>query len=158
MAERKGDTKETLLDELESIKGLLLDEDDIPILSEVIESIEPLPDHQARQRSLFASSPVAGQRDAAPRPASITRASGENPFLPQHIRERLHGNRPPPLVDETPAPHSLGKVDDAPAPVSRAALINEVVQASLPDIESRLRARLDAMTDEQLLNLMSERR
>lgn len=28
---------------------------------------------------------------------NLAKASGENPFLPQHIRARLHGNNPPPL-------------------------------------------------------------
>ncbi|MFC4363126.1 hypothetical protein ACFOX3_12485 [Simiduia curdlanivorans] len=32
----------------------------------------------------------------ANRPAPVTKASGENPFLPQHIRERLRGNQPLP--------------------------------------------------------------
>lgn len=147
MAERKGDTKDTLLNELESIKGLLQDEDDIPILSEVIESIEPLSDDSPRQPSLFQSSP---SRSGEPkrRPASITRASGENPFLPEHIRARLHGNRPPPLVEDL-----LDSGTDAST--TRAALIDEVIQASLPDIEARLRARLYALSDEQLQDLAS---
>ena len=38
---------------------------------------------------------IADDKDA-PRPAPVTKASGENPFLPQHIRERLRGNQPLP--------------------------------------------------------------
>lgn len=159
MAERKGDTKDTLLNELESIKGLLQDEDDIPILSEVIESIEPLPDDGPRQPSLFQTSPRPGEPKR--RPASITRASGENPFLPEHIRARLHGNRPPPLVEDLlNESSSLSRTDSrtdsgADAVTSRSALIDEVIQASLPDIEARLRARLYALSDEQLQELAS---
>ncbi len=154
MAERKGDTKDTLLDELESIKGLLLDEDDIPILSEVIESIEPLPDDSPRQPSLFQSSPRSREPQ---RPASITRASGENPFLPEHIRARLHGNRPPPLVEDliTQSPSQPRTEAGMDASKTRSALIDEVIQASLPDIEARLRARLTTLTQEQLQALAS---
>lgn len=158
MAERKGDTKETLLDELESIKGLLQDDDDIPILSEVIEAIEPVPQDRPRQTSLFQPPASTRAPAAKPRPASITRASGENPFLPEHIRARLHGNRPPPLVEELAANASAQPRTDTPAEgqVSRAMLIDEVIQACLPDIEARLRARLDALTDEQLQALIAD--
>lgn len=158
MAERKGDTKDTLLDELESIKGLLQDEDDIPILSEVIEAIEPLPADSPRQPSLFQTSNSASTHSAKPRPASITRATGENPFLPEHIRARLHGNRPPPLVEELAANPPAQPRTEPPTdrPLSRAALIEEVVQASLPDIEARLRARLSSLTEEQLQTLIAD--
>lgn len=86
MAERKGDTKDTLLDELESIKGLLQDEDDIPILSEIFEAIEPLPVGASRQPSLFNTNTQTSTQRLNRRPANITKASGENPFLPAHIR------------------------------------------------------------------------
>jgi len=54
------------------------------------------------QQSLFEpakpdSSKKADSDDKdANRPAPVTKASGENPFLPQHIRERLRGNQPLP--------------------------------------------------------------
>lgn len=149
MAERKGDTKDTLLDELESIKGLLQDEDDIPILSEVIEAIEPLPAGASHQASLFSNGPQTPTRSPNRRPASITKASGENPFLPAHIRERLQGNRPPPLVDEL-TPEAIPE----PTALTREALIQEVLEESLAELEEKLRERLQTLTEEQLQTLL----
>ncbi|WP_347332611.1 hypothetical protein [Marinimicrobium locisalis] len=167
MAERNGDTKDTLLEELESIKGLLDDEDAIPVLREVIESIEPLEADEPRQPSLF--------RSADTRPASrkgsggVTRASGENPFLPAHIRARLHGNRPPPswgqpvvegaeeaaiqptAATKGPAPAENSAPPSTPqALITRQRLIDQVVQESLPEMEAKLRRRLHEASDEQL--------
>lgn len=165
MAERNGDTKDTLLEELESIKGLLDDEDAIPVLREVIESIEPLEDSEPRQPSLFRSAdsgPAARKRSSG-----VTRASGENPFLPAHIRARLHGNRPPPHWEHPPAEgdpvtprpavtESPAATDNAVPPptthalISRQRLIDQVVKESLPELEAKLRHRLHEATDEQL--------
>lgn len=169
MAERNGDTKDTLLDELESIKGLLDDEDAIPVLREVIESIEPLENSEPRQPSLFRSadtSPASRKRSSG-----VTRASGENPFLPAHIRARLHGNRPPPSWDWDPpaadeteetavqppvvpkgplSTESPARPSSPQALISRQSLIDQVVQESLPEMEAKLRRRLHEATDEQL--------
>ncbi len=152
MAERKGDTKDTLLEELESIKGLLDDEDAIPVLREVIESIEPLDGSQPRQPSLFQSPSSTDRTSASPRRSnSVTRASGENPFLPAHIRARLHGNRPPPNWDQ---PVAEGPVPETPATpqeiISRQRLIDQLVQECLPEMEAKLRQRLHEATEEQL--------
>ncbi|WP_027329000.1 hypothetical protein [Marinimicrobium agarilyticum] len=166
MAERKGDTKDTLLYELESIKGLLDDEDAIPVLREVIESIEPLDGNQPRQPSLFqpSTAPEKGTK-AARRASNVTRASGENPFLPAHIRARLHGNRPPPNWDQPapdptpPGPSAVTEGPDAGDPASlptpqemigRQQLIEQLVQECLPDMEARLRQRLHEASDTQL--------
>lgn len=170
MAERKGDTKDTLLEELESIKGLLDDEDAIPVLREVIESIEPLDGSQPRQPSLFQSpsSPEKGQT-ASRRSSGVTRASGENPFLPAHIRARLHGNRPPPNWDQPAPEHRVADAaitagvtterpgsenpDTLPTPqemIGRQRLIEQLVQECLPEIEAKLRQRLHEASDTQL--------
>lgn len=151
MAERKGDTKDTLLEELESIKGLLLEEDDIPVLSEIIEAIEPLPADTPRQPSLFNTTNTGRTPSRTQRPASITKASGENPFLPAHIRARLQGNRPPPLVDELTADPTP---EPEPTELTRDTLVQEIIDTCLPELEAKLRARLQALTDEQLLALL----
>src|SRR5690606_26199971 len=99
------------------------------------------------------SKPLSG------RPHTTTpKASGENPFLPQHIRARLHGNNPPPLFDEfaekTPASVTSKPISE---PVNRQQLIHEVVAAVLPDVEEELRQRLQALTDEQLQQFLEDR-
>lgn len=64
------------------------------------------------QQSLFdlPAKNAAALADApALRPAQVKKASGENPFLPQHIRERLRGNQPLPKAEfkqpSTPPAH-----------------------------------------------------
>ncbi len=203
-------TKAEILQELESIKGLLLEEDDIPILqdAEIIE--EPVfspAQHYSKdesvlpgQGSLFDETnslsadqflaahfpsptpstastqpPKAVARVAEPlnrRPgvtpqtgtmhnapsARQVKATGENPFLPQHIRERLHGNNPPPLFEYEGAKN----VNLAARSISskyrtpRLQLIEEVVTSLLPHIESELRNRLFAMSVEELERILNE--
>lgn len=250
MVDNTGKTKTAMLQELESIKGLLNEEDDIPILQEVIEEHidtehSPLQQHDldelqhqfqalsqtisgiskplsdtgqaptssslleafnrasqhtptaVRQSSLFDAgsdseadewdledaSAVAPERELrmperdlqspgreikspaktasldtqakSERPA-LAKASGENPFLPQHIRARLHGNNPPPLFDFTAgtnlppvrpkAAAQLPRLDN----VARQRLIDEVVASLLPDIKKALFQRLDELTQQEL--------
>lgn len=294
MADKKGKTKAAILQELESIKGLLLEED-VPVLQEPMSheqlgSDRPLPKQDLKklhhefqalnnaisatpekvnaelsedydgdygddetasedigqssgddyptkkaersvdnqyQASLFQNTTSEQQIDESsaaqknrvaeplnyavkksitPPPTNrqaVTKASGENPFLPQHIRERLQGNNPFPTFEFneiTPvykseqslykneavaAPSSAYKFEhstvpkndvssvpkiDAPvvkengdkksvaqkdAQVSRHALIQDVVDAVLPQIELELRQRLEHMTEDQLLELLS---
>lgn len=59
--------------------------------------------HLGQHTDPAAPAPLPGQQSLfdgpvkdAPRPAQVTKASGENPFLPQHIRARLRGNQPLP--------------------------------------------------------------
>lgn len=229
MAEQdKGKTKTVILRELESIKGLL-DDDEIPLLQEVIDSAEEevdseetldgddLAELQQAYRDLLQargldpelsvedgeppilheietepadSRPPQGNQapasestakepweevqtslfetDIEPKePASettrrnsVTKASGENPFLPAHIRERLHGNRPPPLFEPVPAagtrtraPEITGSVARIP---DRIQLIEEVVNSLLPQVRSKLRDALLDMDAEQLRQLLND--
>jgi len=157
MAEHKGDPKNALLDELESIKGLLLDEDDIPTLQEVIESIEPLEPDTPRQSSLFTERGRPSSRARPPRP---TRASGENPFLPQHIRARLQGRQPAldSFLENTPhePPTTAPAEETDPSPrVDRAALIDALIEESLPELEAKLRERLEQYSQETLQELLN---
>lgn len=83
-----------LLDELESIKSLLDDEqDDIPILEEIIGNEPPLITEKADtppkdpsilpgQQALFNEKNQSTSHTEKP-------SSSDNPFLPKHIRERL---------------------------------------------------------------------
>ena len=169
------DPKNALLNELESIKGLLDEQDteplpgldQIPVLREVIESIEPLPEDRPHQPPLF---PEANTKP--PRSGRPVQAKGENPFLPPHIRARLQGNQPTPHWTEAteqteteqtetatrPAAGAGQQSDNRPTPESanaRSELIEALVDECRPLLETRLRARLEAMTDEQLAALRS---
>jgi len=225
-------TKAAMLLELESIKGLLLEEDDIPILQEVelIESqtldtnpldvnelkegevkpltfsttapepIKPAPRVIVEeQQDFFASSTShaeQNQDDAdsdllntieelekhtadvsahkyshdahkAPVRPSLTKATGENPFLPAHIRSRLHGNNPPPLFAQEAArkiasasipTRLLGNTFGAAQPTTkgtrlRNAIVDDIVEKFMPEIERELREKLELLTKEQLEDL-----
>ncbi len=192
-------TKEEILHELESIKGLLLEEDDIPLLQELEHQlIEELSSHKAAdspkqdlpldQDFALSRAPTAlpGQgalfdepldpeifAEAAPVKPAVsapaantspansripTKALGENPFLPQHIRARLHGNNPPPLYDFNTAGQAsnLGKLKDAKANPSRQQLIREVLAAVMPQIEQELKHRLYSMSVSDLEKLLED--
>ena len=98
-----------MLRELESIKGLLQEDDEIPILQESVNHKMPQIDHEEID---FDAIPTLEQQDffeagysssfAARSMSSheiLGKAAGENPFLPEHIRSRLHGNNPPPSFE-----------------------------------------------------------
>ncbi len=235
--QQKGKNRAAILQELESIKGLLVDEEEIPVLQEVIDTaeaqlesgesvdeedlqelqqayrdllqaqdntgseeeiapdtptVEPTANETAvkaeLQTSLFAtdfseledqtSAPSdefaveakapeseadkpldLDRRGSSARRPGVTKATGENPFLPAHIRARLHGNRPPPLFEPhmpPPAPTVEASKSSEPGDrVNRALLTDELVAEFLPQIEAALRDRLQAMTEEQILQLSS---
>lgn len=221
----KTKTKAAMLNELESIKGLLLEEDDIPILQEVIENkINPVAELSApkssnqhqhvkekntaavktvfeEQQDFFTSpSPNAPHTSLKPEPEnslldtlgelekhtaevtahklatdaskplarpSLAKATGENPFLPEHIRARLHGNNPPPLFETETArkiatasipTRQLGNtfsVTGASTPGERANhhqqdIIDSIIEKMMPEIEKELRNRLELMTKSML--------
>lgn len=236
----KHKTKAEILQELESIKGLLLEEDDIPILQETEpyewhpepiskeasiqkeappqeqplqqeppqvslpdeepvyrqhESVLPgqgslfdeapanqtpsIPDSTPSSSSAFsqtAASHLSSTQEqkkpgfaanlpplhSAPKPSSaprsLAKASGENPFLPQHIRERLHGNNPPPLFEYETAKKIVSATKHIAHKVNkpRQHLVDEVIHAVMPQIESELRQRLFAMSVEELEKLLNE--
>lgn len=160
-------TKGEILSELESIKDLLIEEDDIPILQEV-----HLVDHKIADQAAIANhasttkipggtqTSIFDELDEIPvitditsdtlQQRSIPKAMGENPFLPQHIRARLHGNNPPPVFDlsaATSTTKSTGKIE------TRQDLINELMKKILPQIEQELRLKLLTMTEDELRKL-----
>lgn len=201
-------TKAEILQELESIKGLLLEEDDIPILQEtefVPEELaerkhaiptpaSPYTTHESvlpGQGSLFGDSTHSTSLIQNNQPAYATtlptttenetkrhgfaahlntsshqqhnarplaKATGENPFLPQHIRERLHGNNPPPLFEYETAKKIISATKNIPQKTyqPRQHLIDDVIKSLMPQIESELRHRLFAMSVEDLEKLLNE--
>jgi hypothetical protein len=187
-------TKAEILQELESIKGLLLEEDDIPILQDMEGEDESLDDelhpeppvlitrHQSvlpGQGSLFdepksAVAKIAQQLNASAPAAQeykksgftayssstqpLAKASGENPFLPQHIRERLHGNNPPPLFEYEAAKKIISSTKNTAHKTNkpRQYLMEEVMLSMMPQIERELRHRLFSMSVEDLEKLLNE--
>ena len=199
-------TKAEILQELESIKGLLLEEDDIPILQDMegedeilSEEFHPEPPllntrHESilpGQGSLFddpksaltkiadqlhTSTPLSGTHQSATtqdhrKPGFAThtgsshaehrplaKASGENPFLPQHIRERLHGNNPPPLFEYETAKKIISSTKNIAHKTNkpRQYLVEEVMLSMMPQIERELRHRLFAMSVEDLEKLLND--
>jgi len=207
-------TKAAMLHELESIKGLLLEEDDIPILQEVIEpQHQPAPDavkvetfakpapriiveeqqdffdsHQPgatheihstqsdsellntideleKHTAEVTANKFSNDVHKSPVRPSLAKATGENPFLPAHIRSRLHGNNPPPLfaqetarkIASTSAPSRLlGNTSLFTSPVktnqTQQDIIDSVIEKLMPEIEKELRTRLEAMSK----NLLDE--
>lgn len=151
-------TKSEILSELESIKDLLIEEDDIPILQEVdMHSEHSLPAKSpssvpgGTQTSIFdelLDVPTITEIHTDTQ-ANIPKALGENPFLPQHIRARLHGNNPPPVFDfsATASTKTSGKIE------TRHDIINEIVKKFLPKIEQELRLKLLTMTEDELRKL-----
>lgn len=153
-------TKGEILSELESIKDLLIEEDDIPILQEVdLHSEHSLPPKSptsapgGTQTSIFDElldvPTITEIHTDTQSQRSIPKALGENPFLPQHIRARLHGNNPPPVFDfsATATTKTSGKIE------TRHDIINEIVKKFLPKIEQELRLKLLTMTEDELRKL-----
>jgi hypothetical protein len=175
-------TKAEMLQELETLKGLLLEDEDIPLLlPEEHEDIQPAspgrgisshPSVLPGQASLFdeplTTKPASGNSippinvpptkttTNPPVNRTFAKASGENPFLPQHIRQRLHGNNPPPLFEY----EAVKKITSATKPFhSRAGsprqqLIEDVIEGLMPQIETELRHRLFAMSTDELEQLL----
>lgn len=85
-----------------------------------------------------------------PQKASRPAAKGENPFLPQHIRERLTQNKNSILEELAHVGESLNRHDKSSSMAKQEhssddpddALIDELVAKYLPKIEFELRARL----------------
>ncbi|MGV8835863.1 MAG: hypothetical protein ACWA6V_07235, partial [Cellvibrio sp.] len=88
----------------------------------------------------------------------LAKASGENPFLPQHIRERLHGNNPPPLFEYETAKKIISSTKNIAHKTNkpRQYLVEEVMLSMMPQIERELRHRLFAMSVEDLEKLLNE--
>jgi hypothetical protein len=184
MVENKTKTKTEMLLELESIKGLLVEEDNIPILQENLVE-ENLAEESPVQHNVVQSE--FNKKNSNPKPTKNTSKNdkhsssvkqkktnpeqAENPFLPAHIRSRLHGNNPPPLFEFEAAKkiasanrpttqlgntrHKLAP-KKAPQPYQQV-LINEIMETLLPEMEKVLREKLEIMSTEMLENLKAEK-
>lgn len=217
MVDTKIKTKAAMLNELESIKGLLLEEDDIPILQEIIEqqAQQPITENLSitseaettakttariiveEQQDFFESlhhielgahdesaSELLNTIDELEKHTTevtanklandahkttfarpnLAKATGENPFLPAHIRSRLHGNNPPPLFAQETArkiassslpSRLLGNTFTTPAKTlsSHDDIIDSLIEKFMPEIEKELRIKLEALSKTQLENL-----
>jgi hypothetical protein len=192
MTNNKVKTKAEMLLELESIKGLLLEDDDIPLLQESIggepyfttdapikttaaealpremlareiSALEAFAKAQVEQQDFFNALPSDSHATSFTR-APLAKATGENPFLPAHIRTRLHGNNPPAetakKISSMNQPITqLGKTQHYTTPATptphQQELINAIVASILPHIEKELRERLAVMSKEMLSMLLA---
>ncbi len=235
-------TKAAMLNELESIKGLLLEEDDIPILQEEVleqraqpatviarpkepetkmtvqtkaaaktifeeqqdffnshshaetthnqshshsnsnheaataaamdlvdsELLDTLSELEKHTAEVTAGKPIKESHKHSYERPNLAKATGENPFLPEHIRARLHGNNPPPLFANVTA----RKIANSSVPsrqlgntftVASSAksnqqqdiignIIESIIEKMMPEIEQELRSRLELMSK----NLLDE--
>ena len=153
-------------DELNEVSASLDTEDELPE-SSLNYSTDKSPDHLVEEPIPFygnsqpdddAATKVASKSQPGRSNTPTPKASGENPFLPQHIRARLHGNNPPPLFDTTntslrrsPTTRLFGP--EAGHSSSRQDLIRDLVDKVMPQIEQELRQRLQLMTDDELQKL-----
>jgi len=162
-------TKGEILSELESIKGLLLEEDDIPILQEVDhhenhisashfadQDLQKTIQPGGTQTSIFdelEDIPVIIDTSTDSHYNRSPKAIGENPFLPQHIRDRLQGANPPPIFDFDLNQKMNSTLKPKLHTENRHDLVNDLIKRYLPQIEQDLRLKLLAMTEEELKKL-----
>ncbi|MFT6791951.1 MAG: hypothetical protein ACJA04_001165 [Cellvibrionaceae bacterium] len=163
----------TLLDQLQSIKILLASEvsdDGIPLLKEkvvrdsIVDNLIPQLKKSALQKNATQSRPKHGEashfligqhpplnktdKSAVASPESSAKAikaikPSNNPFLPEHLRQRLASNT---LSSASALP------ERPPAKISvqekwmseNVNIIDEVIAEFMPKIEARLRAKLTA--------------
>jgi hypothetical protein len=103
--------------------------------------------NQTPESSQTENSPVEETyKKRSPKHGSATKARGENPFLPQHIRDRLHTDKT--LVDIIK--------EHPPAPEQKAHptnhIVEEIIADYMPKIEAELRERLLKLADEGRLD------
>jgi hypothetical protein len=112
------------------------------------------PDSETKRQGLASHLNASGPQYSRPQP----KATGENPFLPQHIRERLHGNNPPPLFEYEAAKKIINATKNTPTQFNkpRKHLVDEVIKSLMPQIESELRHRLFAMSVEELEKILND--
>jgi hypothetical protein len=216
--DKKREEQQAILNELESIKTLLGEEegaskaqedvipDDIPLLQEMVvddnfdklideelihddldldfdldfdstnDSLESINDEQPSttpgvlpgQQSLFdekkseRSSSAAQENSIKPSQEKKVKASGENPFLPKHIRERLNGTVDLPAYDTAGRPLQKHYGDNPSSPKMTASatpkkvedstnptdeLVDKLVKEFMPKIEEKLRKELKKRID-----------
>ncbi|HWV16144.1 MAG TPA: hypothetical protein VN030_12005 [Cellvibrio sp.] len=108
-----------------------------------------------------ASSAPANIKTGSTRPTP-QKASGQNPFLPEHIRARLQGNNPALLSGENSAKNSSRTALTATATQpktsgSQQQLVDEMVEKLLPAMEKELRSHLQTMSKRMLEDLLDDK-
>lgn len=176
--------KTDILQELESIQRLLLEDGIPILEAEISMPTEftpttpshsapqlqapPPPSKSPHQSSLFdetASDNTPTEISAIPPPltqysppnpdtTSPLRGKGENPFLPQHIRERLQGNPFNKNPEGYAREHHASTINEQPRPYSLDTIIDEIVADTLPRIEAKLRAKLSDIAPEEIETLI----
>lgn len=152
MAEEKQAAKAAILNELESIKGLLVEADgdednpasygEVPTLQDIVPEQNPhapLPGQQSLFNEPSSESTLANKESIAQKPEPAL-PTDENPFLPKHIRDRLQGNKPH-LGMQGFKPSELTS-NTSKQQVQARALVDELVTEYLPKMEAELRQRL----------------
>lgn len=89
-----------------------------------------------------------------PDTTSPLRGKGENPFLPQHIRERLQGNPFNKNSERYAREHHTDTINEQPRPYSLDTIIDEIVADTLPRIEAKLRAKLSDIAPKEIETLI----
>lgn len=108
-------------------------------------------------KALPGQQPLFGAGSDRERQQALLSSYGENPFLPQHIRARLRGNRPDPSEPQSDkAPGDKPPPEKTPTP-SRETLINELMQQVMPQLEQRLREQLQRMSAEEIKAMLKEK-
>lgn len=83
----------------------------------------------------------------------LTPPKSENPFLPKHIRDRLHANRAAQreMLDSFSKPPSQSSENSrgAETPSADEQLVDEMLQLYLPQIEAELRKKIRALIKEE---------
>lgn len=139
---------EHLLDELQSISKLLDKDQAIPILDEaILDDTSPayktdVVDIEDIRHYKPPTEPHAATQTIAEHEKSELKASGNNPFLPQHIRSRLSSEQ---------AHDSLTELLTMPGnPYEKT--VDEIVKRYLPKIEADLRTHLLELMESVLSN------
>lgn len=139
MVDNHGKNRRSMLQELEQLSILLGEED----------RTQDRPSATPAQTSLFSSPLAPSPSSTTSRPSvssSYPPAMGENPFLPQHIRERLQGRN-----------QGLAAQGNQPARLSeqttREVLIERVLNSLRMEIEQRLYRELNLLDTPALQQL-----
>lgn len=123
--------------------------------SELLDTLSELEKHTAEVTAGKLAKDAHKHSFARP---NLAKATGENPFLPEHIRSRLHGNNPPPLF----ATETAKKIASSSIPTRQLGntftvasntksnhqqdIIDSIIDKMMPEIEQELRSRLELMS------------
>ena len=96
---------------------------------------------------------IARYTEAAPQPGPL-KGDGDNPFLPQHIRDRLQGNRL--LAEALEAGFTADPSPQARLDQHADRILEDLINEYMPRIKRQLRARLEPVVRKHLGGLSPE--